>query len=344
MAKLRVFQLVHEPVAALLANDADSSQSKTALVVDVGGYATTCTVVRVCDGIYDHVHHKTSFDVHSDLLTVLLRDHFAAEYEKKNGIALNKRALAKLHVEADTTQKRLSQTAIGSCFVEYLADGLYFQSTILRMKFEMMSRKAWSAWKELVSETIAGAKLSVKDIDEVLFVGGGSRIPKVVSSIKDVFASDDDDEEGVSSVAKPRFIVPQEPEVITSMGAGLQAPHLATLSSDAIEHYQSANVETLAVPSQITLLLSDAQKIALVDEGAPLPCYKRRKVQLQTSSATLLTFKQEETLLAEIVVSSKEASEAGSATVDVVFAIDANGDGHIAVFPENEKWQKTVTL
>jgi len=302
-AKLHVYQLVHEPIAALAASTlqykAKEDFATTVAVVDIGGSQSTVTLVRITNGIYTHLAHKTSTDIHGDKITQLLVDHFASDFLKRNpGLeTMEGKPLRKLQDACEGVKKALSQTSTSTCYVESLHEGVDLHGSIMRMKFDMLGRSLWQQFAKLVETTISENGLKPQQINEVVFIGGGVRSPKVVSVIKSVFADDEDDENTV----RPIFTVPSEPDCVTALGCGMQAALFTEEGVDEILEpykYESPTMPTLTKAIKID------GKVVLV-AGSPLPAHG----SVTVSHGDTVVIAEEDTKLADLNLGSYKTSE-----------------------------------
>ncbi|KAG9302927.1 hypothetical protein G9A89_022344 [Geosiphon pyriformis] len=277
-AGLKVLQLIHEPVAAALAyqlgqprNMLDSTktarsknQDLTTLIIDLGSESLDVTILSVRSGIFTifgTTHDSTVGGVAFDELLVT---HFANEFKRKTKIDIsdNKRALAKLRTAAEVTKKTLSNSLTAPCSVESLSDGLDFHGTINRTRFEMMASKLFDRCLDVVWETLQKNSLEPQLIDEVILVGGASRIPKLQTKLREIFQN-----------PLTHFRLELEPDEIVAYGCAFQAALIATLEKgnqidEAIDS-EITNVPHLTKPIGVVNTLE--QFITLIPENTPLP-------------------------------------------------------------------------
>ncbi len=172
-AGLEVLQLMHEPIAALLAYDArqDASMAdKIIVVADLGGTRSDAAVVASRGGIYTILATSHEYSLGGAQLDQVLIDFFAKEFIKKHKTdpRENPRSLAKLKLEAEGTKKALSLGSSSSLSVESLADGIDFSSTVNRTRYELLAGKVFGGFTSLVERVVKKADLDVLDVDEVM--------------------------------------------------------------------------------------------------------------------------------------------------------------------------------
>lgn len=171
-AGVEVLQLIHEPVAALMAYDALPEAlvtDKLVVVADLGGTRSDVAVVASRGGMYTILATAHDYDAGGAQLDQVLIDYFAKEFIKKHKTDPREtpRGLAKLKFEAEATKKALSLGANASLSIESLADGIDFSSNVNRMRYELLSSKVFGSFTRLVEQAVKKAELDVLDISEV---------------------------------------------------------------------------------------------------------------------------------------------------------------------------------
>lgn len=243
-AGIEVLQLIHEPIAALLAYDARAEtivSDKIVVVADFGGTRSDVTVVASRGGMYTILATAHDYDYAGCHLDTVLMDHFAKEFIKWNSIDPRKetRSLAKLKLEAEACKKALSIGTNASFSVESLAEGIDFASTINRLRYETIGRKVFEGFTRLVEGVIKKAELDVLDVDEVILSGGTSHTPKIASNMRSIFP---ETTKILAPSTTPTAINPSE---LQSRGAALQA--------SLIQEYESEDIEQSTHPAVTTV-------------------------------------------------------------------------------------------
>ncbi|KFY15708.1 hypothetical protein V492_01807 [Pseudogymnoascus sp. VKM F-4246] len=243
-AGIEVLQLIHEPIAALLAYDGrpDAKVSdKIVVVADFGGTRSDVTVVASRGGMYTILATSHDYEFAGCHLDQVLMDHFAKEFIKWNttdprGEA---RSLAKLKLESEACKKALSIGTNSSFSVESLAEGADFSSTINRLRYETIGRKVFDGFNRLITSTIEKADLDVLDIDQVIMCGGTSHTPRIASNFRNIFP---DTTEILAPSTTPTAINPSE---LAARGAALQASLIQEYDAADIEQSTHAAVTTV---------------------------------------------------------------------------------------------------
>lgn len=191
IAGLEVERIVNEPTAAALAYGLDKTdKEEKVLVFDLGGGTFDVSILELGDGVFDVL--STSGDNHlgGDDFDQKIMDYLVAEFKKEHGVDLSKdkMALQRLKDAAEKAKKDLSgvsTTQISLPFITASAEGpLHLELTLTRAKFEELTHDIVERTKQPVRQALKDAGLSQSDIDEVILVGGSTRIPAVVEAVR----------------------------------------------------------------------------------------------------------------------------------------------------------------
>ncbi|KAI1246206.1 hypothetical protein MGN70_013103 [Eutypa lata] len=270
-ADLEVLQLINEPVASVLAYDARPGQEvkdKIIVVADLGGTRSDVAVIASRGGIYTILATAHDYEFHGVHLDKILMDHFAKEFMKKNPNVdprENPRSLAKLKAESEAAKKALSIGTNASFSVESLADGIDFQATINRLRYETIARKVFEGFNRLVEGVIKKAGLDVLDIDELILSGGSSHTPRIAANFRSIFPESTTIQ---APSTNPNSINPSE---LQSRGAALQASLIQEYEADDIDQSTHPVVTTVKhITNAIGVVtLSDAGEEIFVPIIAP---------------------------------------------------------------------------
>ncbi|MGE5669218.1 MAG: molecular chaperone DnaK, partial [Betaproteobacteria bacterium] len=190
IAGLEVLRIINEPTAAALAYGMDKRQHETVLVFDLGGGTFDVSILDVGDGVVEV--RATSGDTHlgGDDFDRRIVDHVAEEFQRQTGIDLRRdpQALQRLFEAAEKAKVELSsvtQTTISLPFVTANASGpQHLNTTLMRSTFEQITADLVERCLGPVEQAMADAKLTASDIDEVILVGGSTRMPVVQNLVR----------------------------------------------------------------------------------------------------------------------------------------------------------------
>ncbi len=216
IAGLEVLRIINEPTAAALAYGLDKKQSETVLVFDLGGGTFDVSILDIGDGVVEV--RATSGDTHlgGDDFDRRIVDYLADEFQRDNGIDLrtDPQALQRLFEAAEKAKVELSsvtQTTISLPFITADASGpKHLNTTLMRSKFEQITADLVERTFGPVQQAMADAKLTAADIDEVILVGGSTRIPAVQNLVRRLTGGKD-----------PNMTV--NPDEVVALGAAVQA-------------------------------------------------------------------------------------------------------------------------
>ena len=215
IAGLEVMRIINEPTAASLAYGLDSKGDKTIAVYDLGGGTFDITILQLGDGVFEV--KSTNGDTHlgGDDFDNLLLDHVAKEFKDLEGIDLKNdpAALQRLRVEVERAKIELStvtQTEINLPFITADANGpKHLVSNITRAKLEEIASGLIERTVGPCKQAIKDSEIDLKNISDVILVGGMTRMPAVINKVKEIFGKDPS--AGIN------------PDEVVAMGAAIQA-------------------------------------------------------------------------------------------------------------------------
>jgi molecular chaperone DnaK len=227
IAGLEVLRIINEPTAAALAYGLDKREHETVLVFDLGGGTFDVSILDVGDGVVEV--RATAGDTHlgGDDFDRRLVDYLAEDFQRDNGIDLRKdpQALQRLFEAAEKAKVELSsvtQTQVSLPFITADATGpKHLQTSITRSKFEQLIIDLVERTMGPVKQAMSDAKISANDIDEVILVGGSTRIPAVQNLVRRLTGGKD-----------PNMSV--NPDEVVAVGAAIQAGVLKGEVSDVL--------------------------------------------------------------------------------------------------------------
>ncbi|KAF4685346.1 Luminal-binding protein 5 [Perkinsus olseni] len=189
IAGLNVLRIINEPTAAAIAYGLDKKNEENILVYDLGGGTFDVSLLTIDNGVFEVV--ATAGDTHlgGEDFDQRVMDHFIKIFQKKNhkDLRTDKRALAKLRREVEKGKRALSSTHQVRIEVENIMDGIDFSETLSRARFEELNADLFKNTLGPVKSVLSDAGMTKGEIDEVVLVGGSTRIPKIQSLIKDYF-------------------------------------------------------------------------------------------------------------------------------------------------------------
>jgi len=191
IAGLQIMRIINEPTAAAIAYglDKDKEGEKNVLVFDLGGGTFDVSLLTIDSGVFEVL--ATNGDTHlgGEDFDQRVMDHFMKLYKKKTGKDIRKdnRAVQKLRREVEKAKRQLSSTHSAKIEIESFFEGEDFSETLTRAKFEELNNDLFRGTLKPVQKVMEDAELKKNEIDEIVLVGGSTRIPKIQQLVKEFF-------------------------------------------------------------------------------------------------------------------------------------------------------------
>uniref|UniRef100_A0A5B6Z518 Stromal 70 kDa heat shock-related protein n=1 Tax=Davidia involucrata TaxID=16924 RepID=A0A5B6Z518_DAVIN len=337
IAGLEVLRIINEPTAASLAYGFEKKNNETILVFDLGGGTFDVSVLEVGDGVFEVL--STSGDTHlgGDDFDKRIVDWLALSFKRDEGIDLlkDKQALQRLTETAEKAKMELSsltQANISLPFITATADGpKHIETTLTRAKFEELCSDLLDRLKTPVENSLRDAKLSFKDLDEVILVGGSTRIPAVQELVKKLTGKE------------PNVTV--NPDEVVALGAAVQAGVLSGDVSDIVlldVSPLSLGLETLGgvmtkiIPRNTTLPTSKSEVFSTAADG-------QTSVEINVLQGER-EFVRDNKSLGSFRLDGIPPAPRGVPQIEVKFDIDANGILSVTAIDKGTGKKQDITI
>lgn len=268
IAGLDVLRIINEPTAAALAYGLDKKANETILIFDLGGGTFDVSILEVGDGVFEVL--STSGDSHlgGDDFDNTLMKYILSEFEKKESISLknDKQALQRILEASEKAKIELSnlyETTINLPYITADQDGpKHIEETITRAKFEELCSNLINRCRLPVENSLRDAKINTNQIDEVILVGGSTRIPAIQKLVKDITQKD------------PNLTV--NPDEVVAVGAAINGAIIAGEIKDILlldVTPLSLGVETLGglmttmIPRNTTIPTTKSEVFSTADDN-----------------------------------------------------------------------------
>lgn len=344
-AGFNVLRVISQPSAAALAYDigqSDRTVVRMVVVYRLGGTSLDVTVLAISGGMYRVVATDNDTSIGGVKFDKLLAQHLAAEFQRqwKQDITGNGRAMAKLLAGAESCKHVLSSRDTATCAIESLYDGIDLNSKVTRARFESLCLSLFQQTLKTIDRVLAKSNITKDNVDQVILVGGSTRIPRIQQLLQEYFVS----KEVLQSIS---------PDGVLAYGAAIQATFLLGKGERTNDDLEEVECTSKA----ISVMLEEANlpMRQIIPKYTPIPL--RRTHNFTTSldkqeTVCLCVYEVDEddscdrgkTLLAKVVLAGIPPMAKGEAIIVGTFHIRRDGSLHIHLVEKTSEKSADISI
>ncbi|KAF2069674.1 hypothetical protein CYY_009011 [Polysphondylium violaceum] len=308
-AGINIVRMIHEHSAVALSygydvdqqqQDSNNNNNKNIMVFDLGGSGLSVSLLNIRNKMIEIVANERDHKIGGEAFDQVLVQHFIQEFNRKYRCEIdNKRSKAKLKAACEKAKRNLSNMAQASLEIDSLYEGIDFFTSITRARFEDMAHHLIKSCITTVDNLLKKANISKDQIDKVLLVGGGSRIPAVQSQLSSYFNARDIMDKSMNQEEVVAYGATIQAHIISQLPHTQQhlQTHPNSLLDKKIAHGMAMDVNL--VPQSIGINDHQGNMITIIPANTLIPCQRKFKLKSNGSKSLSLDILEGESKLSK---------------------------------------------